>query len=129
MLEIRREQAHTLSLDEAHQSFVLAMMEHLREHFAPELQALDDLALAEEIQSCLARARGYGLSARRDCARWLGLAASLGWSFDLERPWVQALLRNPASSPSARLAAVYERCVQELREAAESVALHKRFGI
>lgn len=128
MLEIRADQVHTLSCDEAYQSFVLAMLDHLRRYFAPELGRIDDLALAEEIQACLRRARGYGLTSRRDCARFLGLAASLGWSFDLERPWVQPMLRNPASSPGARLAAVHERCVEELQGAADTAGLRLAFG-
>lgn len=128
MLEIRAAQVHTLSCDEAYQSFVIEMLDHLRRYFAPELGKIDDLALAEEIQACLGRARGYGLTSRRDCGRFLGLAASLGWSFDLERPWVQPMLRNPAASPGNRLAQVHERCVEELQRAADTVDLRLAFG-
>lgn len=129
MLRIRSEQVRALSLDEAYRGFVLAMIEHLRTHFSPELGELDELALGEEVLVCLDRARGYGISSRRDCARFLGLAAALGWSFDTERAWVPAMLKNPASGPSDRLAAVYERCVHELQQAADTVLLRQRFGL
>lgn len=128
MLTIRADQVHTLSCDEAYQRFVLEMLDHLRACFAPELAGSDDLVLAEEIQTCLQRARAYGLTSRRDCARFLGLAASLGWSFDRERPWVQQLLSNQAASPTGRLAAVYERCVDELQQRADTVALRRKLG-
>lgn len=129
MLKIRADQLHTLSLDEAYTSFVVEMIDHLRKYFAEELRELDDLSLADEIQTCLMRARAYGLTSRSDCGRFLGLAASLGWSFDTERPWVQALLRNPATSPSDRLAEVHARCVEQLQQEADGIARRRKFGI
>lgn len=129
MLKIRRDQVHTLSCDEDYQSFVIDMIEHLRRFFGKELADTSNLALAEDIQACLERARGYGLRSRRDNARFLGLLASHGWNFDTESRWARDILRATAAGPSERLTRVFDRCVDELQQEADTAARRQRLGI
>ncbi|MEX1367213.1 MAG: hypothetical protein AB1Z98_29070 [Nannocystaceae bacterium] len=129
-LQIRREQVHTLShLDGAYRSFVVRMVEHLREHFGPELGEIDELALAEDVQAGIERARSYRLTTRRDCARYLGLCASLGWDFDTTLPWVRPLLLDRARSPSDRIGEVFERAVEQLEHEAKTITRRRRLGM
>lgn len=124
LLTIRSNQLAVLER-ERWQRMVLDMMAHLRAHF-PAMAALPQWELGEEIEQSLARARGYGLTTPRDFARFLGLAASFGWSFDADTPWVREALSDPASGPSERLARVCDRCVRQLEQRAKAAALKGR---
>jgi hypothetical protein len=129
VLTIRRQQLQTLSRDEGYVRFVEQMIDHLRKHFSVELGPVEDFVLAEDVDAALQRARAHGLTSRRDCARYLGLAASLGWDFDTARPWVGPLLRDTARSPSDRLAQVFERAIEELQREADTLARRRKLGI
>ncbi len=131
MLTLRTDQVAALHRQEALRSFVAEMIDHLRRHQGPEVAALDDGELGAHIEACLVRAGTYGLGERRDCARFVSLAACLGWSFDQARPWVADWLADPALGPTERLGRVYDRCVRELRAEAdpEAVARKRRYGI
>jgi hypothetical protein len=131
MLTLRTDQVAALHRQAELRDFVVEMIDHLRRHQGPEVAALDDGELGNHVEACLLRAGTYGLSSRRDCARFVCLAVCLGWSFDTERPWVTDQLTDPALGPGKRLERVYERCVAELRVAAdpEVVARKQRYGI
>lgn len=127
-LKIRDSQLRSLSRTRL-QQFVVEMMTHLRAHFPGELAALQDWELGEELERCLDRAAEYGISSRRDSARFLELATCFGWSFDTELGWPAALLREPTGTPSARLARVHERCLQSLEQAATKATHRQVLGV
>jgi hypothetical protein len=129
MLKLRRDQVTALYRDEEHRQLVMTLIEHLRRHQALEVAELDDAELGAHIEACLVRAGSFGLTTRRDCARFVCLAACRGWSFDADRPWVGRWLSDPALGPSERLARVYERCVHELEAEALAVPRKRKYGI
>lgn len=129
MLTLRNEQVIAVHRQEALRAFVVELIEHLRRHQGPEVAALDDGELGLHIEACLVRAGAVGLSSRRDCARFVSLAACLGWSFDRERPWVSDWLSDPALGPSARLDRVHRRCVRELEAEALAIPRKRKYGI
>ncbi|WNG47391.1 hypothetical protein F0U60_27140 [Archangium minus] len=128
MMKIRDAQVRVLERTRF-QQFVLEMMTHLRTHFPEELASLPDWELGEEIEGCLGRAATYGITSRRDCARYLALAACFGWSFDTELKWPAQMLQDPTSSPSVRLERVHERCLQRLDQEATTSAYRRELGL
>ena len=129
MPTLRPEQVVALHRQPALRAFVVEMIDHLRRHQGPEVAELDDGELGAHIEACLWRAGDHGLASRRDCARFVSLAACMGWAFDLERPWVHEELTNPVLGPSERLARVYDRCVRELESEAQGAARKHQYGI
>ena len=98
--------------------FIGEMVIHLRSHFPREVAELDDDGLRARIEASLSRARGYALSSKQDCIRFLNLCASFGWNFDQEpsRPWIGEYLRDvEIESPSERLRRVSSRCLRDLK--------------
>ncbi|MEM7151563.1 MAG: hypothetical protein AAF799_01930 [Myxococcota bacterium] len=98
------------------------MMEHLRKHFPRKVADFDDMGLAEQIHQTLLRAYDHGYTSHADCARYLGLAAALGWSFDDDIPWVRQSLTDGASEPTERLAQIHQRAIRMLRRGPSSVS-------
>ncbi len=111
------------------QHFVDDMVTHLRAHFSDELGTLSDEALAERVDDGLARAAEYGLTSRRDGARYLGLAACFGWSFDTQMEWPAQMLADQTNSPSVRLARVHDRGMRQLEAEARKAALERKLGL
>ena len=109
--------------------FVVEMITHLRAHFPDELDGMPDWELGEELLDCLERAAIYGITLRRDCARFLALATCFGWSFDTEMEWPVAMLRDPSISPSERLAQVHDRCLRRLEQEAQTAAMKRKLGV
>jgi hypothetical protein len=129
MLTLRAPQVVALHRQEALRDFVVEMIDHLRRHQGPEVAELDDGELGERIEACLVRAGAYGLGERRECARFVSLAACLGWSFDTARPWMTRWLTDPALGPGERLERVYRRCVRELEAEALPIPRKRKYGI
>jgi len=118
LLTINKSQLLVLTRDEGYEDFVGQMIDHLRKHFPRKVAEFDDMGLAEQIHECLMRASDYGLVEHGECARYLGLAASLGWSFDTDVEWIHQLLSTRICGPSERLAQVHHRVIRQLRRGA-----------
>ena len=115
MLTLDKSQLLLLTRNEDYEGFVVQMIEHLRKHFPRKVAEFDDMLLAEQIHETLLRAYDYGYTSHADCARYLGLAAALGWSFDRDIPWVRESLADRTSEPTGRLAQIHDRAVRMLR--------------
>ncbi|MCH9681628.1 MAG: hypothetical protein K0V04_09355 [Deltaproteobacteria bacterium] len=91
-------------------------VKHLRQAFGPGLAELDDGVLRPRVEQTVLRAHGLGLRAPLDELRFLNLAASFGWQFDQDTPWVGPMLRDGSiPEPSERLRRVKARFVRQLQ--------------
>jgi hypothetical protein len=115
-MQIRTEQFQALGRARE-ERFILEMTAHVRARFPAAAAALEGEALRSKVRELLDRARGYGLSTARDCARFLNVAATFDWQLD--RPdlaWIDAYLRDPeVPSPSDRMQRVASRSLRQLR--------------
>ena len=131
MLTIRREQMAALG-ERRSKDFERFMLRHLRECFPRALDALGDGDALVLIHDTLERARRYDLRSEADGCRFLNLAASFGWDFELrpERAWMLAMLRDPdVSSPSQRLRILVDECVHRARIESHNRSLRAAFGV
>jgi hypothetical protein len=106
MLVIRASQLERLA-EIRRERVAMAMCQVLRELFPDRLAPLSESELMAHVAHGLRRAASYGLHLECDCARFLNLAAVLGWDFDTrpENAWMRAMLVDPdVSDPSQRLA-------------------------
>lgn len=127
-VRIREDQLETLARRKF-KPFVVDMMTHLRGFFPDELEGIPDWRLGEQLEDCVVRASGYGLTSRQDLARFLALATAFGWSFDIEMQWPLGVLRDTTIRPTDRLARVHERCLQQLEHKARVAALKRKLGV
>lgn len=114
MLIIRPEQIRVFE-NHARSSFVLEMCAHLRLHFASGFQGMDEQELIDFVDSVLKGAGEFGLTSRRDCARFLNLAAVFGQAFPRlpEFQWARRILIDAGvSEPSARLHLLVDECLR-----------------
>lgn len=111
--------------------FTGEMVTHLRTHFPREVAELDDDGLRARIEESLARARGYSLTSKQDCIRFLNLCASFGWHFDEapSRPWIGEYLHDAeVAEPSERLSRVARRCLRDLETEANNRTARATLG-
>jgi hypothetical protein len=111
-------------------AFITEMCDHLRKHFPACVSAIESRALSRRVEDALAYAGRYGLTTRRDLARYLNLAAAYGWGFDREpgHAWMRRILNDPeVSDPSARLQRLVAECLHRRALARTAQELTSRF--
>lgn len=130
MLIIRKEQFEALAA--AHRDhFVEEMCRHLRDHLPGQVAGVEDAVLRHRVSQAVGRAAGYGLTSRRDCCRYLNVAALYGWEFDRapENAWMRRYLEDPqVSSPSDRLGLLVDQCIHRMRVEEENRRLAEEFA-
>jgi len=92
VLEIRAEQLVALRAP-LHADLATRLVPHVRQHFPGPTLRLDDARLHALVLAGVVRCDGYGISIGRDVARFVNLMATLGWTFDVDLPWAQQVLR------------------------------------
>ena len=101
----------------------------LRARFPGELTARSDDELRGLVRDASLRALAHGLASLRDLARFLNLQVVLGWSFDIEQPWVAAILEDAdVPDPSARLDRLVKATIARLELEERNARLRRRFG-
>jgi hypothetical protein len=106
MLKIRRRQLDALS-DAAARDFEKRLAAHLRSSFPRVCAELGEAGTAALVADGIERARKHGITAERDVAKFVTLAAFLGRAFD-ERPGSREALADTSVPAEVRLERIYE---------------------
>lgn len=117
MIQIRPAQLRVLHQRLISTEVLDALVEHLRTCFPACVHGLDAEALHERIQQCARIASDLGLSREADLLRFVGLAATYGWSFvdDPAHAWMRAILEDPRhGKPARRLDHLVRACLRQL---------------
>jgi hypothetical protein len=117
MWKIRPEQSQAFA-EAAARQFLDDTYEMVRERFPRHCGILGEDIVRTAIARAWERARGYGLTAKRNVRRYVRLAFLLGTGFDRDPrlPWAGAILIDPAlPDENARTGLVYHRAMEFLR--------------
>jgi|GEM_PF-1200294 len=116
MLRLSPAQLQAIEQAQVHTSFS-QLAAHCRTYYPDAVSHLSDAALIEQLQHCQQRAQAYGLTSRRDLYRFVNLALSFGWEFDLDAklPWMRQYLTDPRiDSPAQRLELLVQYAIHRL---------------
>ena len=107
MFVIRSNQMEVLTRP-ARDAFVNAMIVHCKTYFPEVVSAYDDESLENLVAETIKHARTrYGMHCPQGLCRFINLAATLGWQFDLEpqNAWMRSrfLLNPQVSNPADRI--------------------------
>ena len=120
MLVIRQEQLDAMRAQRAAR-FEDRMVTHLRQVWPERWDALGETGARALIRAGIERARGYGMTAEHDVARYIDLMCAVRDDFDTDPripPWVAQLLTAPGLSGARKMDALWERAKRELRRMA-----------
>ena len=100
MIRIRPEQVDVLELG-IMADFEDLAVGHLREHFAPEIEAMDEATLRRFIGSAVERARAHGAEDAIGYGLYLDVMVMFGEGFedDPALPWAKKILADTADRP------------------------------